>query len=136
MSPPLQTNLFINGEYVPSSAGETLSIYSPVDDSLVSDSVQVASEADVDRAVAAARAAFPAWRDTAGHKRAKCMIKFAEILERESGRLGELGRFFVIYSFDLVSGFVLLLQQGKLLYHLPSAASGFLMAVCCAIESQ
>lgn len=91
MSFPLQTNLFINGEYLPSSTGDTLSIYSPVDDSLVSDSVQVASEADVDRAVAAARAAFPAWRDTAGHKRAKCMLRFAEILERESGRLAELG---------------------------------------------
>jgi hypothetical protein len=92
MSPPLQTNLFINGEYIPSSTGDTLSIYSPVDDSLVSDEVQVASEADVDRAVAAARAAFPAWRDTAGHKRAKCMLRFAEILERESGRLAELGK--------------------------------------------
>jgi hypothetical protein len=99
MSPPIQTNLFINGEYVPSSTGETLSIYSPVDDSLVSDSVQVASEADVDRAVAAARAAFPGWRDTAGHKRAKCMLKFAELLERESERLAGLGRFlFIFYS--------------------------------------
>lgn len=98
MSPPLQTNLFINGEYLPSSTGDTLAIYSPVDDSLVSDGVQVASEADVDRAVAAARAAFPAWRDTAGHKRAKCMLKFAEILERESERLAGLGG----YSFTCV----------------------------------
>ena len=97
MSPPIQTNLFINGEYVPSSTGEILSIYSPVDDSLVSDQVQVASEADVDRAVAAARAAFPAWRDTAGHKRAKCMLKFAELLERESERLAGLGRSLSIF---------------------------------------
>jgi aldehyde dehydrogenase (NAD+) len=94
---PLQTNLFINGEYSPSSTGEKLSIYSPTDDSLVSDHVQVASEADVDRAVAAARAAFPAWRDTAGHKRAKCMFKFAELLEREAGRLGELGRLKLLF---------------------------------------
>ena len=104
MSPPIQTNLFINGEYIPSSTGDTLAIYSPVDDSLVSDQVQVASEADVDRAVAAARAAFPAWRDTAGHKRAKCMLKFAEILERESERLAGLGRFpFVLLSSLLFS---------------------------------
>jgi len=88
----IQTNLFINGEYIPSSTGDTLAIYSPVDDSLVSDAVQVASEADIDRAVAAARAAFPAWRDTAGHKRAKCMLKFAEILEREAEVLAGLGR--------------------------------------------
>ena len=100
MAPPnIHTKLFINGEYVPSSTGETLSIYSPVDDSLVSDNVQIASEADVDRAVAAARAALPAWRDTAGHKRAKCMLKFAEILERESERLAVLGRFCVLFVF-------------------------------------
>ena len=108
MSPPIQTNLFINGEYVPSSSGETLSIYSPVDDSLVADNVQVASEADVDRAVAAARAAFPAWRDTAGHKRAKCMLRFADLLERESERLAGLGRFLLSFlsdfSFFSVSG--------------------------------
>jgi len=91
----LQTNLFINGEYSPSSTGEILTIYSPTDDSLVSDKVQVAGEADVDRAVAAARAAFPAWRDTAGHKRAACMFKFAELLEREAERLAGLGRLIV-----------------------------------------
>lgn len=99
MSPPIQTNLFINGEYVPSSSGDTLAIYSPVDDSLVADNVQVASEADVDRAVAVARAAFPAWRDTAGHKRAKCMLRFADLLERESEMLAGLGRFFSFPSF-------------------------------------
>ena len=42
----LQTNLFINGPYCPSSTGETLTIHNPADDSLVSDKVQVASEAD------------------------------------------------------------------------------------------
>ena len=99
----LQTNLFINGAYSPSSTGETLTIYSPVDDSLVSDKVQVASEADVDRAVEAARAAFPAWRDTAGHKRAACMFKFAEILEREAERLAGLGR--LVFRCPFVEGF-------------------------------
>jgi aldehyde dehydrogenase (NAD+) len=98
----LQTNLFINGEYSPSSSGETLAIYSPVDDTLVSDKVQVASEADVDRAVEAARAAFPAWRDMAGHKRAACMFKFAEILEREAERLAGLGR--LVFRCSLVEG--------------------------------
>jgi aldehyde dehydrogenase (NAD+) len=92
----LQTNLFINGSYSPSSTGETLTIHNPADDSLVSDSVQVASEADVDRAVDAARSAFPAWRDTAGHKRAACMSKFADLLEREAERLAGLGRFCIL----------------------------------------
>ncbi|KAF2171573.1 hypothetical protein M409DRAFT_50987 [Zasmidium cellare ATCC 36951] len=86
----IQTNLFINGQYVPSSSGETLSIYSPNDDSLVSDKVQVAGEKDVDNAVAAAKKAFPAWRDTAGHKRAAIMLKFADLLEANIDKLAKL----------------------------------------------
>ncbi|KAK1018027.1 hypothetical protein LTR54_001873 [Friedmanniomyces endolithicus] len=77
-------------QYVPSSKGETLSIYSPNDDSLVTDKVQVASEADVDRAVDAAKAAFPKWRDTAGHKRAAIMYKFADLLEKNVDKLAKL----------------------------------------------
>ncbi|KAK5724503.1 hypothetical protein LTR15_004548 [Elasticomyces elasticus] len=86
----IQTNLFINGEYVPSSKGETLSIYNPNDDSLVTDKVQVASEADVDRAVDAAKAAFPAWRDLAGYKRAAIMNKFADLLLQNVDKLAKL----------------------------------------------
>lgn len=85
-----QTNLFINGEYVPGSSGETLSIHSPNDDSLVTDKIQVASEQDVDKAVAAAKAAFPKWRDTAGHKRAAIMLKFADLLEANVEKLAKL----------------------------------------------
>lgn len=73
-----------------SSSGETLTIYNPNDDSVVTDKVQAASEADVDRAVAAAKAAFPKWRDTAGAKRAKCMLKFADLLEANADRLAKL----------------------------------------------
>ena len=75
---------------MPSSTGETLTIYNPNDDSLVTDKVQVASEADIDNAVAAAKAAFPKWRDTAGAKRAKCMLKFADLLESNAERLAKL----------------------------------------------
>ena len=77
-------------QYVPSSSGETISIYSPNDDSLVTDKVQVASEQDVDKAVAAAKKAFPAWRDMAGHKRAAIMLKFADLLEKNVEKLAEL----------------------------------------------
>lgn len=46
-----------NMQYVDATSNETLSIYSPHDESLVLNGVQVASQADVDKAVAAARAA-------------------------------------------------------------------------------
>ncbi|KAK5110014.1 hypothetical protein LTR62_006381 [Meristemomyces frigidus] len=86
----MQTNLFINGEYVPGSGSETITIHSPSDDSLVTDKVQIATEKDVDAAVAAAKAAFPAWRDTPGSKRAAIMLKFADLLERDAEKLGKL----------------------------------------------
>lgn len=90
MSETLQTNLFINNEYVPSSTGETTSIYNPSTDELVTDKVQIASEADVDRAVAAAKAAFPKWRATPSSQRAAILMKFADLLEQNAPRLAKL----------------------------------------------
>lgn len=75
---------------MPSSTGETLTIYSPNDDSLVTDKIQVAGEADVDNAVKAAKAALPAWKATAGAKRAAIMNKFADLLEQNIDKLAHL----------------------------------------------
>ncbi len=49
-----------------------------------------ASQADVDAAVAAARAAFPGWRRTSGYERARLMLRLAELIERDIDRLAEL----------------------------------------------
>jgi acyl-CoA reductase-like NAD-dependent aldehyde dehydrogenase len=46
--------------------------------------LRMASLADVDRAVAAARAAFPAWRAMTGDKRRDLMFQFAALIEAES----------------------------------------------------
>ncbi len=56
----------------------------------MTDKVQVAAEKDIDDAVAAARAAFPKWRETAGHKRAAIMNKFADLLEKNVDKLAKL----------------------------------------------
>ena len=77
-------------QYAPSSSGETLTIYNPNDDSLVSDKVQIAGEADVDNAVKAAKAALPAWKAMAGAKRGAIMNKFADILEKNVDMLAKL----------------------------------------------
>jgi len=47
----------------------------------VSKQVAIASVATVEETVAAAQAAYPAWRDTQPAKRAKVMFKFKELLE-------------------------------------------------------
>jgi len=52
--------------------------------------LRMASPADVDRAVAAAQAAFPAWRALSGDKRRNLMFKLADLLEAESQNLGPL----------------------------------------------
>ncbi|KIW25146.1 uncharacterized protein PV07_10810 [Cladophialophora immunda] len=101
-----QTNLFINNEYVPSSSGETLSIYNPNDDTLVTDKVQVASEADVDKAVAAAKAAFPSWSSTPGAKRASIMLKFADLLDANAERLAKMETLCMGQPITVAKGFV------------------------------
>lgn len=43
--------------------------------------VQVASEEGISRAVSAATAAFPAWRDMAASKRAACLLRMADLID-------------------------------------------------------
>jgi acyl-CoA reductase-like NAD-dependent aldehyde dehydrogenase len=46
--------------------------------------IKLAGASDVDRAVAAARAAFPAWRGLSGDKRRDIMLRFAALAEAKS----------------------------------------------------
>ncbi len=56
----------------------------------VSGKVDFASAEDVDAAVAAARQAFPAWRDASLSKRATIMFAFRELVNRHRDELAEL----------------------------------------------
>jgi acyl-CoA reductase-like NAD-dependent aldehyde dehydrogenase len=53
-------------------------------------SIQLADGADVDAAVASARAAFPAWRAMTGDKRRDLLFKLAALIEADSQRLSHL----------------------------------------------
>lgn len=55
----------------------------------VTGQVALASQADVDSAVAAAQAAFPAWADTPPIRRARVMFKFLELLNAHKDELAE-----------------------------------------------
>ncbi|KAK5188473.1 hypothetical protein LTR47_010820 [Exophiala xenobiotica] len=61
----------------------TITVKNPIDDSVVTSEVQVAGPADVDAAVAAARAAFQSgpWKSFTGAQRAACMNKLADLIE-------------------------------------------------------
>jgi aldehyde dehydrogenase (NAD+) len=72
----------------------------------VTDKVQVASEADVDRAVAAAQKAFPAWRDTKAEKRGFIMLKYADLLQANIERLAKLESIAMGQPITLAKGFI------------------------------
>jgi aldehyde dehydrogenase (NAD+) len=85
----MQTRLFIDGEFVDAVDGATLEVTDPHDGSLIA-SVAEAKEADVDRAVAAARRAFDGWRRTAAADRGRLLLRLADAIEGDAGILAEL----------------------------------------------
>ena len=56
----------------------------------ISKHVALASRATVEDAIAAAQAAFPAWRDTPPAKRARIMFRFKELLEQNAAAINQL----------------------------------------------
>jgi len=88
----LPLKLFINNEYVDSKDDKRFSVYNPKNEKLVSDQVPCAGERDVDEAVAAAEAAFPAWRKVPAAERREILMKFAALIENHVEPLAELTR--------------------------------------------
>ncbi|GGC95044.1 CoA-acylating methylmalonate-semialdehyde dehydrogenase [Undibacterium terreum] len=72
---------YINGQLAPSDSGRRQDVFNPATGE-VSGKVVLASTAEVDDAVAAAKAAAPAWAETAPLKRARVMFKFKELLDK------------------------------------------------------
>ena len=56
----MRKQLFINGEWRDASGGKTIEVVNPATEDVIAE-VASADRADVDAAVAAARAAFPGW---------------------------------------------------------------------------
>ncbi|MCH4811489.1 CoA-acylating methylmalonate-semialdehyde dehydrogenase [Vreelandella neptunia] len=77
----------INGELVRSQ--RTLDVTNPSTGKVIRQ-VADANAADVERAISAAQAAFPAWRDTPPAKRAQVMYRFKQLLEDNANRLVQL----------------------------------------------
>ncbi|MFY9341806.1 MAG: aldehyde dehydrogenase family protein [Planctomycetota bacterium] len=71
--------LFVGGQWVKPAGGEYFATIDPSTENVLSE-VALASERDVDRAVKAARNAFPAWRALSGEDRARYLFRIARIL--------------------------------------------------------
>jgi betaine-aldehyde dehydrogenase len=85
----MQTQLFINGKFVPAEDGATLPVLNPHDNSVIAE-VSMAGKADIDKAVAAAQAAFPKWSRMAAMDRGRLLLKLADAIEANADELARL----------------------------------------------
>ncbi|HMG48027.1 MAG TPA: aldehyde dehydrogenase family protein [Allosphingosinicella sp.] len=83
--------LFIDGAWVDSTGGKTIAVYDPSTGREIARIVD-ASDADVDRAVAAARTAFDdgRWSGLPSYKRERILMKLADLIEAATDELAEL----------------------------------------------
>jgi malonate-semialdehyde dehydrogenase (acetylating)/methylmalonate-semialdehyde dehydrogenase len=79
---------FINGKMVTSN-GRKQNVYNPATGE-ISGEVALASKSEVEQAIAAAEAAFPAWRDTPASKRVQVMFKLKSLLEENADKVCQL----------------------------------------------
>lgn len=81
--------IIIGGTHAESGNGERHAHVYP-GTGTVTRELRMADASDVDRAVAAAQAAFPAWRALSGDKRRNLMFKLAALIEAESQGLAQI----------------------------------------------
>jgi betaine-aldehyde dehydrogenase len=86
-----QLNMFINGEWTGALSGETREILNPANGRVIAVAAE-GSEADADRAVAAAKAAFyeGGWWGTPAAERARLLFKAADLLEENKEEFAKL----------------------------------------------
>jgi hypothetical protein len=85
----IEDRLFINGEFVPSKSGKKFDIINPNNEKFAA-SVYEAGAEDVDDAVKAAQAAFPAWSALSATERQGYIEKLADAIERNLEEIGYL----------------------------------------------
>jgi len=85
----IESRLFIGGEFVDAVEGGRIPVLNPHDNSTLAE-IAEARQADVDRAVTAARKAFPAWKRTTAAERGRLLLKLADAIEADANYLCQL----------------------------------------------
>jgi len=80
---------FVNGSALEGTSGRFGDVFNP-NTGEVQARVQLATPAELDKAVAAAQAAFPAWSATNPQRRARVMFEFKRLVEANMNDLAEL----------------------------------------------
>jgi malonate-semialdehyde dehydrogenase (acetylating) / methylmalonate-semialdehyde dehydrogenase len=84
---PIQN--YINGRFIDANPGRKLDVTSPVNGELLS-TVPMSGTADLDAAVKAAKAAFPAWSRTPIKERVQVFFRYKTLLEKNLEELAKL----------------------------------------------
>ncbi|MFE5772151.1 gamma-aminobutyraldehyde dehydrogenase [Streptomyces sp. NPDC056485] len=77
---------YIGGEFKDAADGRTTEVVNPATGEVYA-TAPLSGQADVDAAMAAAAAAFPAWRDTTPSERQKALLKIADAFEARADEL-------------------------------------------------
>ena len=80
---------YIGGRWISSRASEALDVHNPARGEVIA-RTPLSTAQDVDAAAAAAKKAFPAWRDTPAIKRAQSLFKFKALLEEHFEELARI----------------------------------------------
>jgi len=81
--------VFIGGEFVDSASGETMEVIAPATGEVIA-SVPRCSAEDVDRAVAAAHEAWPAWSEKTPKDRSELLHRMADVMDEHAEELAQL----------------------------------------------
>jgi 1-pyrroline dehydrogenase len=80
---------FVGGEWVDASEGGTMEVINPATGETIAE-VPRGTQADVDRAVEAAKKAYEEWRDTTPGERAEMLLSLADLIDDNAEELAEL----------------------------------------------
>ncbi|MGJ0117955.1 aminobutyraldehyde dehydrogenase [Williamsia sp. MIQD14] len=86
MTTPTVLQNWINGEFVDATGTDVIDVVNPIDESVVARS-PISGAADVDAAMAAAKAAFASWGTTTPSTRQKALLRLADAIEANSDRI-------------------------------------------------
>ena len=84
-----QHKMFIGGEFVDSSSGETMEVLNPSTGEVIAEVPRGTAE-DVDRAVASARTAWDGWRWKTPKDRMELLLKLADVIDENAEELARL----------------------------------------------
>ncbi|CAK7221509.1 hypothetical protein SBRCBS47491_004549 [Sporothrix bragantina] len=127
MSTSIETRLFINNEFIESKTEKTYKLYNPATEEFVAN-VHQAGPNDIDAAVAAAEAAFPAWRDTPVNVKSEMFRKLSVLIDESKEELWNLerlamGRTFGFSHFEVMACAGIMKQHADIALHIQGQSS-------------